>query len=127
MSGGRVSFRTIDPPRVPSEPSGPNRPLFMTMALGAGLAGALGIAFLLSQFRPTFSDSQLLADVTELPILGSVSAVALKEFVWQRRMGMIGFSATCVGLFMTYAAVITVETLGTAWLGRLDRLVEAIL
>ena len=74
-SAGGLDFRVIDPPRVPSSPSGPNRPLLISMVLAGGILGGIAFAFAFSQIRPTFSDRRALHDATGLPLLGSVSMI----------------------------------------------------
>ncbi len=74
-TSGVADFRLIDPPTVPTKPSAPNRLLLMPAA-GPGLAArALAISFLISQIRPTFSDTRVLRDVTGLAVLGTVSMI----------------------------------------------------
>jgi polysaccharide chain length determinant protein (PEP-CTERM system associated) len=72
-STASVDFRLIDPPRVGSRPTYPNRlmmlPMTMLLALGAGLFSP----FLASQLRPVFFDARGLRETTGLPLLGVVS------------------------------------------------------
>jgi len=67
-----MNFRVIDPPQVPSVPNAPNRPLLMSLVLLGALAGGAGLAFLLSEVRPTFSDERRLREVSGLPVFGTV-------------------------------------------------------
>jgi polysaccharide chain length determinant protein (PEP-CTERM system associated) len=70
-----VRFRVIDPPRVPSKPSAPNRLLLSSGVLLAGLLLGAAVAFLFGQLRPTFDERKLLNEVTGLPVLGSVDMI----------------------------------------------------
>jgi polysaccharide chain length determinant protein (PEP-CTERM system associated) len=71
--GENVQFRVVEPTRVPSSPSGPNRPLFYTGILGAALGAGLGLAFVASQLRPVFDSRRQLRELTGFPVLGTVS------------------------------------------------------
>ncbi|RKF14400.1 chain length determinant family protein [Alginatibacterium sediminis] len=69
-----IKFRIIDPPRVPSAPSGPARPLFVIVVLVAGFAVGLGLSLLFSQINPVVHSSLQLYEATGLPVFGVVSA-----------------------------------------------------
>ena len=51
-----VDFRVVDPPLVPTRPSGPNRALLFGGVLGAAFAAALGVVFVLIQLKDSFSN-----------------------------------------------------------------------
>jgi len=74
-TGDNVKFRVIDPPWVPTAPSGPNRFLLLTMALAAALGAGLGLAILLGLLRPVISDMYGLAKITDLSIYGAVTRI----------------------------------------------------
>jgi polysaccharide chain length determinant protein (PEP-CTERM system associated) len=99
---GGLDFRIIDPPRVPSRPSDPNRPLLASLVLLGGLASGMLFALVLSQVRQTFHDRRSVRDITGLPLLGSVS------MIWtpgQKRVAgraVAAFGATLIGLLVCY-------------------------
>lgn len=107
-----VRFKIIDPPRVPLEPTGPNRLLLMTMIFGAGLGTGLGLAFLISQLWPTFDSRRSLKQIADIPIFGSVSAV-LSPVTLRRERRMVAVYA-CLGgmLVLAYAGLVIVERVG---------------
>lgn len=109
VRGDDIKFKVIDPPRVPLSPAGPDRLLFMSLVTGAGLALGLGVAFLLSQIRPTFDDTKLMKDVTGIPVLGVVSMVRTAEYMSKRRMAIAGFTAACLMLLVAYGGVAVIE------------------
>jgi polysaccharide chain length determinant protein (PEP-CTERM system associated) len=74
-SAGVAEFRVVDPPRVSSKASWPNRPLILTLALFASIAAGLAACFLKDQSRPTFFDARGLRQATGMPLLGAVSHV----------------------------------------------------
>lgn len=105
-SSDSVQFRVIDPPRVPLKPSGPNRVLLSSAVLGAGLLIGLAIAFVMSQFRPTFDERQLMNDVLGLPVLGSVNMVWTSDQVRARKVRNLSFVVTLTSLVLVFGVVL---------------------
>jgi len=70
--GDNIKFKVIDPPYVPLKPASPKRGLMMIAMLGAGIAGGLGLMFLLYMLRPVFITAVELNEHLGLPVLGSV-------------------------------------------------------
>ncbi|MGI0116732.1 XrtA system polysaccharide chain length determinant [Zooshikella sp. RANM57] len=68
-----VQFKEIDPPHVPAEPSGPNRPLLSSAIFVLALGLSAGFTIFIAMLGPTFTNKKILADVTGLPVLGSVT------------------------------------------------------
>jgi len=100
-----MNFRVIDPPRVPSVPKAPNRPLLSSLVLLAALGGGLGAAFLISQIRPTFNDERRLREVSGLHVLGTVIMARTGAQGTRRTRGLIAFLISLASLFSAYAAV----------------------
>ncbi|MBN8282070.1 XrtA system polysaccharide chain length determinant [Zoogloea sp.] len=101
-TSGVADFRLIDPPTVPNKPAAPNRLLLMPAAGLAALLMGAAISFLISQIRPTFSDTNVLRDVTGLAVLGAVSMIADPDRARNQRRGKIAFLGgvgALVGLF----------------------------
>ncbi len=103
-----VRFRTLDPPKVPDEPSDPNRVLWASSIFGGSLVAGMGLAFLISVIRPVFGDRRQLAEATGLQVLGSVDMVWTDTQRRKRRWGNFAFGATLLGLVAAFAAVLTV-------------------
>ena len=74
-----VQFRVIDPPFVPSKPSGPNKRLLSAMSLAAALGVGAALAFGLSWLNPVFYTASNVASQTSRSILGSVSMLKTKS------------------------------------------------
>lgn len=74
-SNDQVKFRTVDPPRLPHQPSSPNRPRLMTLILTLALGAAIALAILLNELKPVFLSRAMITAVTGLPVLGSISYV----------------------------------------------------
>lgn len=101
-----VKFRIIDPPRVPLKPSAPNRVLLSSVVLGLGLILGMCIAFLMSQFRPTFDERQVLSDGLELPVLGSVNMVWTSDQIKARKVRNFSFLVTLTSLVVVFGVVL---------------------
>jgi polysaccharide chain length determinant protein (PEP-CTERM system associated) len=100
-----IGFRVIDPPRVPLQPTSPNRPRLMSVVLLAGLGGGFGIAFLMSQLRPTFNDERRLKEVSGLPVLGTVVMTWTHAQKARRRRGLVAVLLSFASLLAAYAAI----------------------
>ena len=100
-----MGFKIIDPPQVPLEPSGPNRPRLMSMVLFAALGGGLGLAFLLSQIRTTFSDERRLRDASGVRVLGTVAMAWNEKQKKRRARGVFALALSFVGLLSAYGAI----------------------
>ncbi len=118
-SSDNVRFRVVDPPRAPTTPSGPNRVLLSSMVLLGGLAVGFGIAFLMSQFRPTFDERQMLTDTLELPVLGSVNMVWTSDQIRARKVRNVSFVLTLSGLLLTFGVVLALYQFNIDLLPRL--------
>jgi polysaccharide chain length determinant protein (PEP-CTERM system associated) len=92
VTNNPLRFRIIEPPKRPLAPVGPNRVLLMTGALLAALAAGAGLALILNQMKPVFVSRGMLAAVTGLPVLGSVSFVQQNAGHSQEplRLGIVG-------------------------------------
>ena len=109
-----LTFRVVDPPTAPLVPSGPNRPRLMSIAFLIALAAGLGVAFLMSQLRPTFMAQSALREATGLPVLGSISMNWTAEQKVKRRSRLYAFSAAVVVLFGVYGGVMAAILIGPA-------------
>ncbi|PKO58626.1 MAG: chain length-determining protein [Betaproteobacteria bacterium HGW-Betaproteobacteria-19] len=104
---GMAEFRVIDPPSLPLKPSAPNRLLLMPLAGLVGLAAGLALTFLISQLKPSFSDSRSLREVSGLPVLGTVSMLPTPERRRARVRGLLAFGGGLVA-FVGVMAIATV-------------------
>jgi polysaccharide chain length determinant protein (PEP-CTERM system associated) len=100
-----MSFRIIDPPTVPDIPAGPDRSkLYSMVFLGAILAG-IGIAFVISQIRPTFHSQVSLREITGRPILGSIPMIWTSKEKIKRRKRLYAFALSLLSLLGLYGAL----------------------
>ena len=105
QTGDSVKFRIVDPPAVPTEPSGPNRVLFTSIVPLGGIGIGFAIAVLIYLIRPTFDDQFSLKNDTGLPVLGTVSMVWSEGQKLKRRMEVLVFSVALIGLGAAYGGV----------------------
>lgn len=103
---GVAGIRVVEPPRVSPRPVAPNRLLLLAGALLAALGAGAASSFLASRVWPTFVDSGSLREVTELPILGTVTLFEDKSFKTRSRFGLVGFLSGLAALIMAYGAVL---------------------
>jgi polysaccharide chain length determinant protein (PEP-CTERM system associated) len=102
---GLMSFRIIDPPAVPDSPSGPDRKRLFTFVFFGALIGGVGIAFVISQIRPTFHSQGSLREVTGLPILGTVPMIWTEQEKMKRKRRLYGFGISLLILVSCYAVL----------------------
>jgi len=100
-----LTFRVIDPPTAPITPVGPNRPRLFSLVFVLALAVGLGVALLMSQFRPTFLSQASLREVTGLPILGSIALNWTPEQKVRHKKKLYALGASVFMLFSAYGAV----------------------
>jgi len=98
-----LSFRVVDPPRV--VPITPDPRLLITAVLGAALAGGLGVAFLVSQIKPTINDEHRLKLVTGLRVLGTVELARTELQEMRRKRGLAALFISFASLLSAYAAI----------------------
>lgn len=108
---GVAEFRLIEPPRVDPKPAAPNRLMLLMVALAAAfIVGALS-SLGLSQIRPVFHDGRALAEVSGLPVLGSVSMLLANERKRYERKRSLVFFGGLGGLVAAYVAVLAFMSL----------------
>jgi len=98
-----LSFRVIDPPTVPTQPTGPNRLRLFSMVFGAALVAGLAAAFLMSQVRPTFMSQTTLRDTTGLPVLGAIGMNWTTEQTVRRKRRLVAVGVSVLLLLGAYA------------------------
>lgn len=107
-----VRFRTLDPPKMPRSPSGPNRIGMSSGVFGGALAAGIAVAFLISLLRPVFGDRRQLNEAVGIPVLGSVNMIWTRKQRNKRRIVNIAFVIGFLGLIGSYALILTVFSLG---------------
>lgn len=101
-ASGLLSFRIIDPPKVPDLPTGPNHRMLFSIVFIVALGAGVGIAFIISQIRPAFYSQGNLREVTGLPVLGTVPMIWTDQQKMQRKRRLFIFSFFMLCLGMVY-------------------------
>lgn len=100
-----VSFRVIDPPTVSDRPVGPDRAKFFSIVFLGSLLAGIGIAFVISQVRPTFHSQISLREISGKPILGSIPMIWTDTEKVKRRKRLYAFGLSLLSLLGLYVAL----------------------
>jgi len=111
-AGDGIKIKVLEPPRLPREPSGPNRALLNSGVFLFGLVAGLGVAFLMAQLRPVVYDQRTLRKITGLPVFGEVSNVMTDEFIHKKKMEYLGFIVSIVVLIAAFGSIMYIEQYG---------------
>jgi polysaccharide chain length determinant protein (PEP-CTERM system associated) len=106
---GTVKFNIVDPPIAAFKPIFPNRPLLLFAVFFLGIAAGVGVAFLMHLTRPVFSNSRSLAEITGLPVLGTVTRGWVQRYRADMRGGVWRYSAASALLFVMFIAVVVAQ------------------
>ncbi len=104
-----LTINVVEPPSVPTVPAAPNRPIFLTAVLILGLGAGIGAAFVAGQLQTTFPTQRKLAEVTGLPVLGTVSEVITAPERARRRQRLVWLGGAGAALGACWAVLILVE------------------
>lgn len=110
-SESEFQFRVIDPPRVPMEPSGPNRISYYTAVLVIGVGAGIAMALLRNLISPVLTNSLQLRSISNYPVFGVVSHTNKRMIVGQIRLHFIYFVMLSGLLFTTYVGLVGNEVL----------------
>ena len=86
--------------------------LFLSGALIFGLGLGLGLAFIISQLRPTFDTRRSLTMAIQVPVLGSVGAILSPARLRRQRLELFVYCCLFAGLFALYASLILLDIKG---------------
>lgn len=94
-----IRIELPDPPSKPTSPAAPNRPLFLTSVLLAGIGG-IGAVFGLAQVRTSYATAAKLERASGLPVIGSITEVVTGTssaacLACQRGRGALSASMRC--------------------------------
>lgn len=103
-----VKFRVIEPPYVPLKPIGPNRYLFATVVLIAGMGIGLSFSYLLSLINPVYTSIDGIREDLHLPVLGALSVFESVDERQQSRRGNRRFVMGAGGLIAMYFVVLAI-------------------
>lgn len=112
-NAGDFTFRVIDPPFVPLQPSQPNKLLLNAIVLSASLGGGAALALLISLLYPIVTDARMLAQTTGLPLLGTVTYSKTSAQIRGDRWRLASFSAFSCALLLVFVGVLAMPKLIT--------------
>ena len=101
-----VQFRVIDPPTLPTKPSGPQRIIFYTIIMILGFGAGLGVAFVISQIKPVVLTSSQLKNSFGIPVFGSVTHTNITFINKQNKRRMWIFTASSLCIFSIYLVLV---------------------
>ncbi|WP_188235804.1 XrtA system polysaccharide chain length determinant [Sphingopyxis sp. LK2115] len=104
-----IRIELLDPPSKPTSPAAPNRPLFLTLVLLAGIGGGIGVAFGLSQVRTSYATAARLERASGLPVIGSITEVLTPERQVDRRKKLVWLAGGGAALVGLYALLLVAE------------------
>src|SRR5690606_10031610 len=104
-----IKVELLDPPSKPTSPAAPNRPLFLTLVLLAGIGGGVGAAFGLSQVRASYPTAARLERASGLPVIGSITEVVTPERQVERKKKLVWLASGGGALVGLYALLLVAE------------------
>lgn len=104
-----IKIELLDPPSKPTSPAAPNRPLFLTLVLLAGIGGGIGVAFGLGQVRASYATAAKLERASGLPVIGSITEVVTPERHLDRRKKLVWLAGGGGALVGLYALLLVAE------------------
>lgn len=104
-----IKFRIIEPPKVPTAPSGPNRLILLLLVLIGGLGLGTVASFIMSQVNPVISSTSQLYRVTGIPVFGVITATESSGLLVEERRKLIIFVSMSVLLLMALVFSITIN------------------
>lgn len=108
--GGEVTYRLVEPPTVPSHPSGPNRPLLLTGVLGVAAAAGIAFSLALVLLDSSFLSMRDLRQRLNLPVYGTVSEVAGFANVASSTAGVLVLSLFVASILAVYSILMALES-----------------
>lgn len=106
-TSNNVNFRVIDPPRIPTEPTGPKRILFFIAVLIVGFGTGIGLSLLVSQINPVVTSASQITKLTGIPVFGVISATEkLGLQKWHRKKTIIFIMSNLTLLMILFAFIV---------------------
>jgi polysaccharide biosynthesis transport protein len=104
-----MTVRVVEPPRVPTAPASPNRPLFLTLVLIVAIGAGVGVAFVKGQLQTTFPSQNRLAAATGLPVFGAIGEVVDHAERARRRQRLVWLGGGAAALLAGYGMMMAIE------------------
>jgi polysaccharide chain length determinant protein (PEP-CTERM system associated) len=97
-----VSFRIIDPPTTPQQPTGPNLARLFSLVLLGAIVSGIGIALVINQILPTFHSQSSLREITGRPVLGTVAMIWTNKEIIRQKKEIYALGVSFIFLFGLY-------------------------
>src|SRR5215831_4208145 len=104
-------FQVLDPANLPVNPIRPNRGIIILVGLLAGLAGGVGLAFLLDNLNTSFKRSEDINNYVNVPLLATIPNLITRGSILEQRraqgllvlasIGTLAVGIVCVRIFGT--------------------------
>lgn len=107
---GTVRFRIMQRPSAPYAPS--KRSLMLVAVLAAALGAGAGICYGMNLLWPVVTSKRDLAALTDLPVLGVVSAAFPHKLRAEARGQVLRYTLALMALFVAFAAIFTLDNIG---------------
>jgi polysaccharide chain length determinant protein (PEP-CTERM system associated) len=101
----KIQFKVIDPPRVPTKPTGPKRFVFFGAIAVLGVGVGVALSLIMSQLSPIVTSTSQLSKATGVPIFGVVSAnknLGLQKWHRKKTILFIGSNLLLLCLLMIF-------------------------
>ncbi len=119
VSAEEMQFRIIEPPLLPTSPSGPNRAIMYTAVLILGFGAGIGIAFLISQLGPVLVRPKQLLQLTDYPIWGTVTHLDIVRIRKKNKMRVAVFALSCGAILAIYGVLMGADIMNIDLVGGL--------
>ncbi len=101
-----VSFRVLEPPQRPEQPTAPNRLILNSLVLLFGLGGGISIAALPSLIAGQILSSDDLANQFGVPVMGVISVLPYNLAMRSGKLSTIALAASLILLLASYVSVV---------------------
>jgi len=102
-------FQVLDPANLPVNPIRPNRGIIILVGLLAGLAGGVGLAFLLDNLNTSFKRSEDINNYVNVPLLATIPNLITRGSILEQRrtqgllvlasIGTLAVGIVCLRIF----------------------------
>ncbi|MBV9345357.1 MAG: chain length-determining protein, partial [Gammaproteobacteria bacterium] len=108
-TNGVARFEVVDPPTGGDHPVSPDRARLILTVLAGALVAGLAVAYFLHQLRPVFTSARQLTELTQLPVLGSISMTWLERHKAQGRRAIWTYGAVAGVLVLLTLILVSVQ------------------
>lgn len=111
-NAGSVRFEVVQPPTAAFRPVWPQRGMLLVAVLLGAIAAGAGVAFLLHLLQPVIGSSRGLAELTGLPVLGTVSEAFPEQLKADARRDAWRFALAASLLIVAFGVSMLLNRMG---------------